>query len=358
MVKPVLPTLCRSIKIRDKMKALILTEGGKSIGYGHITRCLAFYHAFEEKGIKPDIIVCGDDSVKGMLRSKRYKILNWLKARTEVLKTAREMDIILVDSYLADLNFYKKISIIAKLPVYIDDNMRINYPPGVVINSAAYAEKIEYPERDGVFYLLGSRYAPLRKEFLDAPRKRIRKHVKTVLVTFGGCDPMNVTPKVLKLLAHKYPGLNKDVVISRGFKYANKLKNCGDENTRFIYDPNADTMKELMIKSDITISAGGQTLYELARMGVPSIVITVAENQMRHSRALSRAGVIEHVGCYKGDRGSNDKIMKKLKAKLDLVIFDKKLRSERCRRGKKIVDGRGVHRAVKKILAYIYRRRF
>ena len=335
------------------MKVLILTEGGKNIGYGHVTRCLALYDAFEEAHIKPDIVVHGDDSVMGMLKCKRYSILDWSREKAKVFKVAREMDIVIVDSYLAGHNFYVTLSGMVKLPVYIDDNMRIDYPCGVVMNGTAYAEKIEYPKINKIHYLLGSRYALLRKEFFDVPRKRIRKNVKSVLVTFGGCDPRNVTPKVLNLLSREYPHLNKNVVVGRGFKHANELKTYGDKNTIFINDPTADFIKELMAISDIAISAGGQTVYELARMGVPSIVITVAENQVRNSMFLSRAGVIDHVGYYTDDERGNDKIMMKLKTDVDHVIHDRVMRLERYLNGKKIVDGRGARRAVKEIVLYM-----
>ena len=45
------------------MKVFIITEGGKDIGFGHITQCLSLYQAFKEKGILPKFIINGDNNI-------------------------------------------------------------------------------------------------------------------------------------------------------------------------------------------------------------------------------------------------------------------------------------------------------
>ena len=53
------------------MKVVIVTEGGKDIGFGHITRCISLYQAFEERGIIPEFIVSGDTTVASLLKERR-----------------------------------------------------------------------------------------------------------------------------------------------------------------------------------------------------------------------------------------------------------------------------------------------
>jgi len=60
------------------MKVCILTEGGRNIGFGHITRCVSIYQAFEERGILPLLIINGDETVKDLLQNKNYRIFDWL----------------------------------------------------------------------------------------------------------------------------------------------------------------------------------------------------------------------------------------------------------------------------------------
>ena len=62
--------------------------------------------------------------------------------------------------------------------VYIDDNKRLDYPKGIVVNGSIYAEELNYPHKNGPTYLLGIKYAPLRKEFWEVPEKKIKKRLK------------------------------------------------------------------------------------------------------------------------------------------------------------------------------------
>ena len=63
------------------MKIFIITEGGKDIGFGHLTRCVSLYQAFEERGIIPEFVVNGDDTILDLLRGKKYQIFNWLQEK-------------------------------------------------------------------------------------------------------------------------------------------------------------------------------------------------------------------------------------------------------------------------------------
>ena len=153
------------------MNVFILTEGGKDAGLGHITRCTSIYQAFEEVGIRPALIVNGDEAVQDLLKDKNFRFFDWLNDRERLFAAVRNADIVFIDSYLADCALYEKVSNIAGTGIYLDDNIRIEYPKGFVINGAIFAERMPYPKRNGVTYLLGARYAPLRREFRDVPEK-------------------------------------------------------------------------------------------------------------------------------------------------------------------------------------------
>src|SRR4030042_1157721 len=194
---------CKKTAIQDSvtMRVFILTEGGLHIGFGHVTRCLAIYDAFREKKIDPLLAVNGDETVAHLMNGTIGKICtNWVYEPEALLDYMRNADIAVVDSYLADQEFYRRISETVRTTVYFDDTMRINYPRGIVINGNICAEELNYPQRKDITYLLGSQYVPLRKEFWDVPEKKIRRSIKTVMITFGGNDIRNLTPWVLKTL--------------------------------------------------------------------------------------------------------------------------------------------------------------
>ncbi|WP_456392075.1 UDP-2,4-diacetamido-2,4,6-trideoxy-beta-L-altropyranose hydrolase [Persephonella sp.] len=319
----------------ENIKVFILTEGSKKIGFGHITRCLSLYQAFEEKGIKPKFIINGDDSIVDLIKDTSYEILDWLTDRNIILDKIYGADIVIIDSYLADSDFYKEISSIAKIPVYIDDNRRIDYPKGVVVNGNIYAKDLNYSKKEGITYLLGTKYTPLRKEFWKVPEKEIRKNVESVMITFGGDDIRSMTPKILKLLSEEYPDLKKNVVIGKGFKNIEEIKYVADKNTNLIYYPDAEGMKKIMLESDIAISAGGQTLYELARVGVPTIAVAVADNQLGNVKGWHEANFIEYAGWW-----AERYVLKNVKFFLDR-LNNFALRKKKSLIGKKFVDGKG-----------------
>ena len=96
-------------------------------------------------------------------------------------------------------------------------------------------------------------------------------------------------------------------------------------------------MKKVMLDSDIAISAGGQTLYELARVGVPTIAISVADNQLGSIRGWQKTGFIEYAGWWEDDFGIRAKnILSQVK--------DPYIRRVKSEIGRKLVDGKGAKR--------------
>ena len=317
-------------------RVVILTEGGKNIGTGHISRCTSLYQAFEERGITPEIIVNGDETVQDLLSDKKHWIFNWLEDRRKIFCMLDRADIIIIDSYLADIGFYEKVSEMTDVPVYLDDTMRINYPGGVVINGGICAGKMGYKRREDIIYLLGAGYTPLRKEFWDVPEKEIREGIENVMVTFGGDDMRDMTSKVLRLLIENHPELTKNVVIGKGFQDIKEIERISDKKTNLIYSPDAEGMKKIMLESDIAICAGGQTLYELASVGVPSIAVAIANNQIPNVKGWKEAGFIEYAGWWE-EQDVFDNIQRSV-----IRLRDSDIRRNRCQKGKSIIDGKGA----------------
>lgn len=330
------------------MKVLIITEGSSKIGFGHVTRCMSLYQAFMEKGATVRFIVNGDSKIESILKNTNYEVFNWLEDPDRLFKLLKEYDLTVIDSYLADESFYQKLSKSVPLAAYIDDNNRINYPEGIMINGSILAEKINYPQSEGVHYLLGSQYIPLRREFWSVPEKTVKTDVKNIMLTFGGDDLRNLTPDMLKLLISHCPDMNKKIVIGNGFKNISEIEDLKDDNTELIYYPDAQGMLKTMFESDIAISAGGQTLYELAKVGLPSLAIGVAHNQAHNVENWEKVGFMDFAGFWDAEY-----LNKSVLEKLDLLM-DKEIRIKRCKIGRKFVDGKGALRIAKICLNEYY----
>ncbi len=331
------------------MNVYIITEGGRNIGFGHIARCLSIYQAFEKTGIFPFMLIQGDDTIHTLLQGIRYQLINWQEEREELNTLLSNADIVIIDSYLADNKLYKEISQKVKIPVYIDDNNRIRYPPGIVINGTTYAKKLGFKKTYGTTYLLGKQYALFRKEFWHVPKKHIKKRITSILVFLGANDSKNLTPKILQLLTKEYPEWKKNIIITDGFTNFNKLTFMKDNNTVIIKNADVKKIKELMISSDIAIASGGQTIYELCRTGIPAIVIAIAENQMQSIADLKKLGAILYAGKW-----DNAALMNNLQKYLEMLnIYDTRLKTSMKMR--KVFDGTSTLHVVEKLTMYYKR---
>lgn len=330
------------------MRVIILTEGSNEKGFGHIARCSSIYQAFKDKNISAKFIIDGDSSAESILQNMDYSFFNWLENKEDLFLKLRSSDIVILDSYYADDDFCKQLSGKVSLAVYIDDNNRIDYAEGIVVNGTVLAGKFNYPSHSDITYLLGSEYVPLRKEFWDSSLIEIKDEIKSVLITMGGNDLRNLTPSLLSKLNKEFPNLKKKVIIGDSFDNSYSIEQFSDENTELIYSPDAQGMKDAMLGSDIAISSGGQTLYELACLGIPTIAVCVAENQLNNIRNWQKLDFIEFAGNYM-DKDLIDNVSDKIG-----LLNDFKLRESKQLNGSMAVDGKGALRIVKKIIYAFY----
>jgi len=279
-----------------------------------------------------------------LLNGANYQLLNWIEKPDKIFELIKNADIVIIDSYFADISFYEKISKLVKIPVYIYNNKRRDYPKGVVVNGSIYAEELNYPSKDGVVYLIGAKYILLRKIFWDIPEKNIKDKIENVMITFGGGDTKNLTPKILKFLNEKYSELKKNVIIGRAYLNVDEIKKVADKNTNLIYFSDASTIKKVMLESDMAISSGGQTLNELARVGVPTVGICVADNQRLNILGWEKIGFLTYIGNY-----DNKNILINLKNAIEKII-DYNFRKGVSILGRELVGGKGSLRLVNKVI--------
>lgn len=325
-------------------KITILTEGGENIGFGHLTRCLSLSQAFEARGYSPRFIVNGDNSIISILGDRPFDLFNWSsqeeKEEKQLDRALEQTDIAIVDSYLADAGVYKKISKHVPVPLYLDDNKRLDYPAGTVLNWNIYAPDLDYPREEGIEYLLGSSYVSLRTAFWNVTAKETAKTVTDVMVTFGGDDSKNITPLVMRFLAAGYPWFKKNIVVGSAFQNFAELEAIADDNTRLLHAPDAEGMKTVMLESDIAITSGGQTLYELARVGVPTVTLAVADNQRNNVAAWEKNGFVENAGAW-----TDDYLMVTIADRFQkLLPFDRRKASSDA--GRRTVPGNGAGKIV------------
>ncbi len=278
------------------MKVYIITECNSKVGYGHFSRCISLYHAFKERNIEPIFIIDGDENIKDAVDTEKIYLFNWVKKNRKLYELIDGADLAIFDSYSFNESIACKISEIVKFPVFIDDNNRINYPKGVVINSSAHAKYLNYPINSKIYYLLGPEYSMLKKIFWDTPDKILKEQIETIMITLGTTDNYNLTPKLIDFLDEKVSSIKKKVIIGKYFKNIEEIRNMKKKKCELIYFPDAERMKKIMLKADVAITAGGQTSYELASLSVPSIIITVVDHQVQSAEKLAKMGIAFYAG--------------------------------------------------------------
>ena len=312
---------------------LFFTEGGKNIGLGHIYRCLSLAEEFDQNEITPIFIINSREDFSAVVKPYETISFDWISDFEKVSEFLNRETIVVIDSYLAPLEVYEKIRESAKTGVYFDDTNRIAYPKGFIVNGQINVSDLAYPKLPERFYLLGAEYQPVRKEFKDIPKRNIKDNLESIMITFGGDDARSLTRPVLTLLNEKYPDLKKNVVIGNSF--VDKLEDISHENIVFYRNADAETMKNVMLSSDLAISAAGQTLYELAVTGTPTIAIGVADNQNGNIQGFLKTGFIEFAGWW-SDKSLEDKLFK-----IIAKMMNRKTRSEKTANGQDAINADG-----------------
>lgn len=278
------------------MRVLIFTECGSQIGLGHISRCASLYDELEDRGIDAELILYGNAMDIEIIKNKNYQYIDWISVDF-IHHYVKEDDYCIVDSYLADERLYRVIVDRACKCLFIDDNGRIQYPSGIVINpSLSRSDLYSYLSTDDV--LMGPEYIILRRPFVQVTREPLRPIVQEALITLGGSDIHNITQTVLKEICDQYPAILFNVIIGNTFKNIDEIKAINRNNVCFHENVSAEEMKNIMENCDLAITAAGQTIYELISTQTPFIPIRVIENQDNNVVGLLEFNLVETVLDY------------------------------------------------------------
>jgi spore coat polysaccharide biosynthesis predicted glycosyltransferase SpsG len=147
--------------------------------------------------------------------------------------------------------------------------------------------------------LLGPKYALLRPEFAHT-RNRISTRsgeLRRILVCFGGSDPSNETEKALAAIAcSSARKLDIDIAIGVSNPHAESVDAFCRTLARARLFRGADNMSELMARADLAIGAGGVMSWERCCLGLPTIAVDIAPNQVGALTALAAARAIDYLG--------------------------------------------------------------
>jgi len=152
---------------------------------------------------------------------------------------------------------------------------------------------------DDCVTLVGPTYALLREEFVVA-RQRLRTRngtVKRILVCFGGGDSTNQTRKALDALSLlSDSGIAVDIVVGDTNPHQDEIQSLCKQMKDVHYHCQATNMAELIAAADIAIGAGGATTWERCSLGLPTLTVVFADNQLQTTQDLEEYGAIQFLG--------------------------------------------------------------
>lgn len=147
-----------------------------------------------------------------------------------------------------------------------------------------------YPERRFLpNHYFGPRYFLARNEFIVGATQSVRPDVASVLVTFGGTDPSDLTRRVLAAIGPYCAerSIAIDVILGRGYAHPPPASRDGVSVYRDVRN-----ISEFMRRADVAFTSAGRTVLELALVGTPSIVLAQNEREVTHLFATEANGFL------------------------------------------------------------------
>jgi UDP-2,4-diacetamido-2,4,6-trideoxy-beta-L-altropyranose hydrolase len=326
--------------------AVFRCDASPTIGAGHVSRCLAFAEALVETGWRVAFAV-GRDTVATMpaIASGDFTVHDLDgDAKTEPT-VLRELipggaDLLVVDHYERDISFEGACRGWARRILAMDDGTGREHDCDILVDAGRRDPSV-YNGRAGgnARLMLGPMYALIRRKFVASrPAALLRRaslSVENILLSFGATDPWNATPAALAALGRLVRDFDITVAMSSGAPNVADVQRSICGKTRLELD--AD-MAELMTRADLAVGAAGASAFERAVLGLPSILLTLAENQRGIAKLLSDAGAAVDVA------GAYDDALSRLPQLVEALIGDPAARSRMSNAAAALVDGRGGYR--------------
>jgi len=341
------------------MQIVFRVDASTQIGTGHVMRCLALAQAWQDtQGQAIFVMTTSVPALEERLQSEGMQVVH-LTTEPGSLDDAQQTATlahqfgatwVVVDGYHFG-GEYQQILKQSKLHLlFIDDYGHAeHYYADFVLNQNISADEQWYNNREAYTQLLlDTRYALLRREFWQWQgwQRTVPPVAKKVLVTLGGADPDNITLKVIQSLQIVEVEELEAVVVVGGSNphYENLKMAVLDSGYPIQLQRNVTNMPELMAWADVAISAGGSTCWELAFMGLPSILLILADNQRAIAEKLATLNLAVNLGWHQ------DATIEQIGLALQELIGDRPKRETMSKKGRELVDGNGARRVVSEMV--------
>ena len=252
---------------------------------------------------------------------------------------APERCVVVLDGYCFDRAIQSAIRKVRPVLAIDDLGLERNPDADILLNQNIHASDLTYCRQSSTRYLLGLSYALLRTEF-QAYSLWQRLHpirARRLLVTMGGSDIDEVTLRVLDALS-PIEDLELRVLVGGINPHLDAILAHAGQRPHISVVRETDRMALEMASADLAISAAGSTSWELAFMGLPALLIALADNQQPLARGLDAAGAALDLGRAEALDPEA------LRHECLNLRDDGPRRKAMSERGRHLLDGRGAER--------------
>jgi spore coat polysaccharide biosynthesis predicted glycosyltransferase SpsG len=278
---------------------LFVVTGNNIVGLGHIYNTLILANDILNHQIT---FLVDKDSLLAYekIKSKNYPV--FIQSSDEIVDDIVKLspDVVINDRLDTKKEYLDKLKKLNLKVINFEDLGEGAKQADLVIN-AIYPEKEVIPK-----HYFGHKYFVLRDEFLYSSQKEI-KDVQNVLITFGGVDPNNYTKKVLDSIYDfcKENNINIDIIAGFGYEKYDTIKKY-----QVNIHKNVLNISDFMLKADIVFTSAGRTVYEIASIATPAIVLAQNKRELTHFFASAEYGFLN---LELGINVSNEEILKEFK---------------------------------------------
>ncbi|WP_010560718.1 UDP-2,4-diacetamido-2,4,6-trideoxy-beta-L-altropyranose hydrolase [Pseudoalteromonas spongiae] len=351
------------------MHIAIRVDSSSQIGAGHVMRCLNLARCFREHG-HTIAFVCRDlpGNLTPFLKSLEFEVVtlhnqepsssqllssyenwigvSWQQDAKQFCSYNLQVDIVIVDNYALDYKWQSQVQQHFNCKMVAIDDLKRRHVADVVIDQTLNCTPAAYSDSDSRCILTGTRYAMLNPKLLNYRNTVTKSSLDgflRVLISFGASDEPNGTLRVLQTLVAARINFQATVLLRPSAINYQLVKEFVNRYPKFIkHFDHIDNMAEIMIEHDVAIGAAGSSCWERACIGLPSIIVPIADNQ----RDICDALALENIAIQIKLEQIEDKLpfaVSELIEKYDDLKFN----------GLKICDAKGVEQIYNKVMEAI-----
>lgn len=320
---------------------VIRTEASHAQGMGDLAGSLAIAGEFDRQTVDVHFLVEAHPPALQLLSAsaERFQALpSGTDVASDVAATlALEPDIVIVNRLRSPAEYVRLVRERGSHVVTIDDDgeaakwadLRINplYPVANALTSFEYL-------------MLSQRFRNLRPK-----RRTVRKTVRRMLVLQGGADTYGFLPAIVDALHAVRGAFDVTVVAGPAFRHDEELQRsvaAGPRHVVVARDP--ANLPELMLEADLAITAGGLTMFELAALGTPALVVCGERFEVPTAKRMEEGGAVICLG-FGADLSSGE-----MASAVEQLISDPTRRRQMAAAGRRMVDGKGAARIAARIV--------